>query len=141
MSTTVVVCNVYKLLKDGKSFTKQGMKLERENAVIMRKWADDRNANWKQGGEWHEIDEEKTAEYYVKGEEKREKRKLANAVKDKFTNAMTDLVMKANDKVEEKVEKKVDGLKSLRAKYETQLGKKVPPRYKNDAVWINSKLS
>ena len=59
MSTTMVVCNIYELLKRGKGFTKEGKVLKRSNSVITRDWAEEKSADWKNSGLLFEIDDEK----------------------------------------------------------------------------------
>ena len=111
----MVVCNVYKLMKDGNTFVKNGMKAERTNAVMTRDYVEQKNENWQQNGRWFEIDEEATAEYESLREVKRQERKNKSKTKEKLNELLTEL--EKNDSSED------DEKKELRAKYKELYGK------------------
>ena len=122
----MVVCNIYKLLKDGKSFTKQGMSIKRTNSVITREWAELNNEKWQEKGLWFEIDEDLTDEYYVKGTAKRENRKKALNKKKQLTSVVSDILETANKTVEDEdvIVEDVSELVRLKAEYVEKFGKK-----------------
>ncbi len=122
MSTTMVVCNIYELLKRGKSFTKEGKVLKRSNSVITRDWAETKNSDWENSGLWFDIDDEKTAEYYKKGELKREKRKEAEDKKNRLTEMASNMLDNASKTVE--LDDDIDELVALKAQYKEKFGKK-----------------
>jgi len=118
----MVVCNIYELLKRGKEFTKEGKVLKRSNSVITRDWADEKNNDWKNSGLWFEIDDEKTSEYYKKGELKRQMRKEAEDKKNKLTEMASNMLDNASKVIE--LDEDVDELIRLKAEYKEQFGKK-----------------
>ena len=136
MSNQMVVCNVYKLLKHGTKFTKEGKLLERSNLALSKDWVEQKNEKWLLHGKWYEILEDKTDEFYELKEQARvdriETEKVEKGLKDALLHAV-----KVGAKV---VEKEVDEIQSLRDEYEAKLGKKLSPRYMNDVEWIKSKL-
>ena len=118
----MVVCNIYKLLKDGKSFTKQGMAIKRTNSVVTREWAELNNESWKEKGLWFEIDDDLTDEYYEKGKQKRENRKKAQNQKKQLTSVVSDILETANKSVV--IDDDVDELVKLKSEYQEKFGKK-----------------
>ena len=120
----MVVCNIYKLLKDGKSFTKQGMSVKRTNSVVTREWAELNNESWKEKGLWFEIDDDLTDEYYEKGKQKRENRKKAQIKKTQLTSVVSDILETANKTIEVEVEEDVSEFVRLKAEYIEKFGKK-----------------
>ena len=123
----MVVCNIYKLLKDGKSFTKQGMAIKRTNSVVTREWAELNNESWKEKGLWFEIDDDLTDEYYEKGKQKRENRKKAQIKKTQLTSVVSDILETANKTVEDEdvvIEEDVSEFVRLKAEYIEKFGKK-----------------
>lgn len=134
MSTVMVVCDIYKLFKEGKSFTKSGMQIKRTNAVQTREWAELNNEKWKEIGLWYEIDDEKTAKYYEVGEAKRDNKKKALKKKQQLTDVMSGILEGAN----EKVEVDDDELDMLKAEYQEKFGKK--PFYKWGIEELTEKL-
>lgn len=134
MSTVMVVCDIYKLLKDGKSFTKNGKQIKRTNAVQTREWAEQNNEKWSEIGLWYEIDEVKTLEYYEKGNAKRENKKKALGKKQQLTEVMSEILEKANEVVEIDDEE----LNKLKDEYQEKFGKK--PFYKWGVEELTEKL-
>jgi len=122
MNTTMVVCNIYKLFKDGKSFTKEGKKLKRSNSVVTRQWAEEKSADWRNSGLLFEIDDEKTAEYYKKGDLKRQMRKDAENKKNQLTEMASNMLENASKVVE--LDEDVDELIRLKAEYTEKFNKK-----------------
>ena len=110
MKSEMVVCKVYKLFRDGESFTKDSKKVIRTRRVIPRWYAEDKNAKWEQNGRWHEINEEATKEYYEVGRakqaQKREDEKVKGELKDILTRVIKEGVKNKAPK-KEKVEKKM----------------------------------
>lgn len=136
MSSQMVVCNVYKLLKDGKSFTKRGMELKRSEIALSRDWVERHNSQWGKCGLWHEILEEETEKFYELKEQARLDRKKKSEIKSRMNDALTSIVESSNHVAEEEF----DEMEALRAEYEEKTGKKLSARFKNDAEWIKSKL-
>lgn len=163
METEMVVCNIYKLFRNGKSFTKEGKKLERSNIVIRRDYADEKNDNWMDNGLWHEIDEDATELFYEKREKIRldniKKQKISKKVAENLTNMLdldTDDVVVEKPKVKKEVkvdeidvvdeeevkdEINITGLGNLKVAYLEKFGKHVPVNKKNDEQWILDKLN
>ena len=163
----MVVCSIYKLFRNGKSFTKEGKSLERSDVAITRLYAEEQNANWKTLGYDYVIDEEKTAEFYEIKEQKRLQKiknaKISKKVAENLSN-MLDLgiedvevpkkVVKKKveeievvdeEVIEEEEEKKdkitITGNGNLRVAYLEKFGKHVPVNKKNDDKWILDKLN
>lgn len=162
MSTEMVVCSIYKLLKNGNSYVKDGMKLERDEIIIGRDYVDEKNALWEQNGMWHEIDEDKTSAFI----ELREKTRITNInnqkIEGQLTKTLTDVIKKANkvneieviepkivkkevveDVIDEEIEKvDIDKLLlgDLKVEYLDLTGKHVPVNKKNDKRWIYNKI-
>ena len=162
METEMVVCNIYKLFRNGKSFTKEGKKLERSNLAIPRSYALDQNYNWKTLGYDYEIDEDATELFYEKREETRLRKiknsKISKQVADNLTNMLDlgneeeEIIIKPKQKVkieeieiveEEEIENKINitGLGNLKVAYLDKFGKHVPVNKKNDEEWILNKLN
>ena len=163
MESEMVVCNIYKLFRNGKSFTKEGKKLERSNIAIPRQYVEDQNADWQNLGLDYVIDEDATELFYEKREEERLRKiknsKISKKVAENLTN-MLDLGVedveiekpkaKKKAKVEEidviedevvKTEITITGNGNLRVAYLEMFGKHVPINKKNDDKWILDKLN
>ena len=132
-----MICNVYKLLRSGTTVTKEGKVLERSNIAIPKNWVDEKNADYKNYGKWFEILEDETEAFYEKREIARKARQKADEIKSRLNDALTQAV-EVGSKI---AEKEFSEIEELRNKYEEELGKKVPARFRNDAEWIKSKLS
>ena len=163
METEMVVCNIYKLFRNGKSFTKEGKKLERSEIAIPREYVEDQNADWRNLGLDYVIDEEATALFYEKREEERLRKiknsKISKKVAENLTNMLDlgvdDVEIEKPKKskpikveeievVEEKVVKQeinITGLGNLKVAYLEKFGKHVPVNKKNDNQWILDKLN
>ena len=138
MSTVMVVCDVYELLKQGKSFTKQGKVIKTTNSVVQRSWAESKNDDWQNAGLWYDIDEQRTKEYYEKGALKRANRNKAQKIKKQLTETLTDVIETANKVVEKEVEEDDEELAELKAKYIEKFDKK--PHYKWGIEKLTEKL-
>lgn len=136
MSNEMVVCNVYKLLKDGKSFTKRGMELKRSKVALSKGWVDRHNPQWQSFGQWFEILDEETEKFYELKEQARLDRKKKNEIKSKMNEALTSMVESTSHVAEDEVEE----MDALRAEYEEKTGKKLSARFRNNKEWIESKL-
>ena len=165
MKSEMVVCSIYKLFKNGNSFTKESKKLERDEIIIPRAYVEDQNYNWKTLGLWHEIDEEKTEEMYVLREQERQRKIKQNKINKKFTDNLTNMLGVGVEDVEEpiakpkkevvvndidvvdeeiiEVEKKepITGMGNLKVAYLEMYGKHVPVNKKNDIDWISDKVN
>lgn len=91
-NSLMVVCDVFKLFRDGNSFVKESKKLLMKDKVLRRDYAEGKNADYKSNGLWHEIDEEKTKEYYAMGAKKLEKRKKAEKARKRVSEALVDVL-------------------------------------------------
>lgn len=122
----MVVCNIYRLFRNGTKFTKEGKKLERSDIFIPREYALLKNEKWNENGLWHEINEEKTIEFYELKEKKRLERIKNNKISGKLKEVMVDVISKGSDIAEIEVEsEEVDGeLKQLRNDYKKKYNKK-----------------
>ena len=163
METEMVVCNIYKLFRNGKSFTKEGKKLERSEIAIPRQYVEDQNADWQNLGLDYVIDEEATALFYEKREEERLRKIKNNKISKKVAENLTNMLDLGIDDVEiEKPKKKkevkveeievvdekvvkteitITGNGNLRVAYLEKFGKHVPINKKNDDKWILDKLN
>ncbi len=119
METRAVVCNVYKLLRNGKKFSKEGKILERSNVVLLRDYVNEKNEFWFENGLWHEIDEEATKDYYSLKTKENEERKEKEMVEGKLKDVLTDVI---KDGVK-KVTKDNSEIKELRKQYKEKYGK------------------
>ena len=158
----MVVCNIYKLFRNGNSFTQEGKRLERSGIAIPREYVEDQNHNWKDSGMWHEIDEEKTSEFY----ELREKERLVKIKNSKISKEvaknladMLDINVNGyeNVDVEEKKEVKksvyepkvkkpnqkerMKGIGDLKLAYLAKFGTNVPINKSKDIDWILDKVN
>lgn len=167
MESEMVVCNIYKLFRNGKSFTKEGKKLERSDIAIPRQYVEDQNADWQNLGLDYVIDEDATELFYEKREEERLRKiknsKISKKVAENLTN-MLDLGIEEDEDEIEKPKKKVKAKKveeievieekevvkteititgngNLRVAYLEMFGKHVPINKKNDDKWILDKLN
>lgn len=136
MSTQMVVCNVYRLLRRGSQMTKEGKILERSKVVISRQWAEEKNSDWLNYGKWYEILDDETEKFYEKRELARIERQKTSEIQGKLHQAMAQAVTIGSQKAQEQV----DEIHALREDYKAKFDKQVPPRFKNDAEWIKSKL-
>lgn len=159
----MVVCNIYKLFRNGNSFTKEGKKLERSDIVIPRTYVEDQNYNWKTLGYDYVIDEEKTEEFYELREQERllkiKNAKISKKVAENLTNMLdlgvddVEIPKKTPKKVKEievvdeevvevqKDEITITGNGNLRVAYLDKFGKECPVNKKNDDEWILAKLN
>ena len=149
----MAMCNVYKLFRDGKQFTKESMKLIRSNIVIPRSYVAIKNAKWKENGLWHVIDEKATAEYYKHGEVKRAKKRAAEKVKSQLKDVLTDVLTVGSEKIsadttsvkkEEKIEEKesVENTELVETQelYKKVVGKRLVGKYAKDIPWMKKKI-
>jgi len=88
----MVMCNVYKLLRDGKRHTKTGMVLQREKILVSREYANAKNYQWELGGLWYEFLEEETKVAFELGRKQAMERKKAEKVANKLRDTLTDVV-------------------------------------------------
>lgn len=58
----IVVCDLYRLGKNGDKFSKEFKTLIRKGAKINESYVNGRNANWSVNGQWYEVDEKATEE-------------------------------------------------------------------------------
>lgn len=155
----MVVCDIYKLFRNGKSFTKEGRKLDRSGIAIPRAYCEDKNRDWSDNGLWHEIDEEKTAEFYVLREKERlikiKNSKISKEVAKNLANMLDvgiedyqdiDVVDEEEVVTDPKIKKltkkeKMRGIGDLKVAYLEKFGKHVPVNKKNDIDWIREKVN
>jgi len=120
MKELMVMCNVYKLLRDGNHFSKESKKLIREKIILSRDYVEEKNKNCLENGIWHEKLEKETSEAYEYGKILAKKRLEDEKVADKLKDVLTDVIKKGTKK---KVYKK-DELSILRKSYEDKFNKK-----------------
>lgn len=96
----MVMCDVYLLYKKGKDFTLKGKELIRENVVLTRRYAEEKNDKWQENGLWHEIKEDETKAYYEQGRKKVEARKKKERAKARLGDILTDVVDKGSEILE-----------------------------------------
>lgn len=124
MKSIMVVCNVHKLFREGKSYTKDGKKLVRSEIVIPRAYVEEKNFNWKSNGQWHIIDEEATDEYYRKGEIKRQKRLNEDKTTEQLKEVLLETLTPKKSKPAKKVEVNDSELEDLKSQYLEKFEKK-----------------
>ena len=133
--SVMVICSVYKLLKSGNSYTKDGMRLERSNIAIPRGYVEEKNYDWESNGLWHEKDEETTEIYYEKGKIKRENRAKAEKVAGQLRDTLTKVLEQGSvNTKQEVVEDDLDELETLKTKYFKKFGKKAHHLWKVDKL-------
>lgn len=163
METEMVVCNIYKLFRNGNSFTKEGKVLHRTNLATLRSYAEQRNASWKTLGYFYEFDEDKTNLFYEKREAERLLKIKNSEISKKVASNLVNMLDLGNDVVEQpkvkakkepKIEEidvvdeeiiedkiKITGNGNLRVAYLDKFGKECPINKKNDDEWILAKLN
>ena len=124
MQSIMVVCNVHKLFREGKSFTKEGKKLVRSEVVIPRAYVESQNHQWKLNGLWHVIDEKATTEYYKQGEIKRQKRLKKEETSEKLKDVLIEALDKKPSKPAKKVKETDSELEDLKSQYVEKFDKK-----------------
>lgn len=125
MRTEMVVCDCYKLLKDGKSFTKQGKVIKRSNVAVPRWYADEKNLNYKDTGLWYEKDEDATETFYEMKEKRRIEKKENAKVSGQLNEVLVDVIRKGTNVNAVDVDSEdVTELEKLKVKYKEKFGKK-----------------
>ena len=125
MRTKMVVCNVYKLFKDGKNYTKQGKVIKRNNLALTRDYVEEKNNNWTNVGLWHEIDEDATVHFYEERELRRKEKKAAAKVSGHLNEVLVDVIKKgANIESIEVESEDVTELEDLKKQYKEKFDKK-----------------
>ena len=133
--SVMVVCNVYRLLKSGNSFIKDGMRLERSNIAIPRGYVEEKNHDWELNGLWHEKDEEATEIYYEQGKLKRENRAKAEKVAGQLRDTLTKVLEQGSVITKKEViEDDSEELETLKAEYLEKFGKKAHHLWKVDKL-------
>lgn len=117
METQIVICNVYKLFRDGSDFTKDSKKIVRTDIAMIRSYVNEKNSDWKNNGLWHEIDEEKTKEYYINGEERLKEERNQIKVESQLKDILVDVIKTGKNQNSSEIEE-------LRAEYKNKFGKK-----------------
>lgn len=102
----IVVASLYKLAQIGSKFSKEHRELERENAKVIRSYAESINARYEETGHWYEIDEAKTKKWHEDRQDEKEKEAaLIDAKKtfnkeviSDFANEMAEIAVKKTRK-------------------------------------------
>ena len=131
MDTIMVICSVYKLMRNGNSYDKESKKMERARIALERSYVEDKNHNWKNNGMWHEIDKEATEEFYELREQRRldviEDDQVKGQLNEILTNVVKQGISKSSKKapsVKVKKEEPKEDLSDLREEYQEVFGKK-----------------
>jgi|AntAceMinimDraft_17_1070374.scaffolds.fasta_scaffold02404_7 hypothetical protein len=130
--TTMVSCIVYRLLKEGNSYVKNGKKVDRTDIILPRGYVEEKNYSWETNGLWHEKDEEKTTLFYEKQALKYKNKEKAQKKKGQLTEVMTEILDNANKPIE--LDEDVDELVLLKAEYFEKFGKKAHHLWKVDKL-------
>jgi len=121
----MVVCDCYKLLRDGKSFTKQGRIIKRTNVAVPKWYADEKNLNYKDTGLWYEIDDDATVTFAEMKEKRRIEKKEHKAVSGKLNQVLVDVLKKGSTVRAFDVDSEdVTDLENLKSEYKKKFGKK-----------------
>ncbi|MFK7780667.1 MAG: hypothetical protein QM490_06125 [Candidatus Gracilibacteria bacterium] len=132
MDTTMVACNVYKLLKSGNKFTQNGKEITSEKIILSREYVDEKNANWETNGLWHEKLEDLTKEYIAISKERLIQKEESKKVEGQLRNTLLDVIEQGN------INEENSELSTLKKQYQEKFNKR--PFYKWGVDELKEKL-
>ena len=90
MSNKIVVVNVYQCASLSGKYQKEGKKLLRSNAKMMKSSVDEMNENWQTSGRFYEIDKEQTEKFRESFEAQQAQKRENAAAKKELKEAVLD---------------------------------------------------
>lgn len=92
MNNKIVVVNVYQCASLSGKYQKEGKKLLRSNAKMIKTSVDEANQNWQSSGRLYEIDEKATEQWRKDFEAQQEKKREIREVKEELKETILDSI-------------------------------------------------
>jgi len=92
MSSKIVVVNVYQCASLSGVYQKEGKKLLRSDAKMLKSSVDEMNEHWQTSGRFYEIDEKKTEQFRKDFEAQQQRKREIKEVKDELKESVLESI-------------------------------------------------